>query len=519
MYSKKITCSSKDKFKHISLCKRKNISSYKRKYNQKVEKYKRKTHLGDPKYILTYDDFSFEDISELQNVDEIFDTRKSLNYLKNLVTEQKDDNNPILIADLSKLVIQHLKWIKNLPTVMPWYAVKCNNNFEIVRSLRDFGCGFDCASKSEIKQILDLGVSSSKIIFANPIKPPSHLKYAYEVGVDLMTFDNADELEKIKEYHKNAKLILRIRVDDSKSVCQFGAKFGVHSGKTVELIKKIADLKMNLIGVSFHVGSGCGDPNAYYNAIKKAREVFDEAKEFGYILNFLDIGGGFPGDDNVDIKFEHHAKVINNSLSVFFSDLKVNVIAEPGRFYATSVMTIATNVTGRRLINEDKIDDCRNEDDKNFDENNLNQNKLNGKSYIDKSKSFMYYISDGTYGCFNCVLYDHWELKEISQMKFFVWENQLEEYFIKDKDNLKHKKKYISTIWGPTCDSIDYIVKNFPMPEIRIGDWIVFENFGAYTISAGCEFNGFPRPEVFYLSRRISKNIEKAFYDFYKFKK
>lgn len=454
-------------------------------------------------FIETEDKIHFETLHELQSNQHLFKKREVLNYLHSLMSNNKSEK-PIFLTDLSMLVSQHLNWIKNLPIVRPFYAVKCNNDEHIVKTLKRLGCGFDCASKVEIKQILDLGVAPNKIIFANPIKPDSHLKFAFENGVDLMTFDNADELEKIQKHHKNAKLIIRIRVDDSKSICQFGAKFGVSSGKTIPLIEKISNLNMNLVGVSFHVGSGCGDPNAYYEAIKKAREVFEEAEEYGFKLTLLDIGGGFPGHKDGAINFEHHAKIISDSIKFFFSDLNIEIIAEPGRYYASSSMILATNITGRRVIHNE---------DSNKDENKSNEHK--SEENIVKTKSFMYYISDGTYGSLNCVLYDHWELKDLDQIKFYVWDSYSEDYFIISKEDLNLKKKYLSTIWGPTCDSMDCIVKNLPIPELKIGDWIVFENAGAYTIAAGCEFNGFPRPEIYYLNTRISDYLERCLYEYY----
>lgn len=57
-----------------------------------------------------------------------------------------------------------------------------------------------------------------------------------------------------------------------------------------------------MVGISFHVGSGCMDPPAYAKAIQAARKLFDFAEQFGYNFNLLDIGGGFPGDTNTDIK-------------------------------------------------------------------------------------------------------------------------------------------------------------------------------------------------------------------------
>ena len=442
--------------------------------------------------LITNDELPFTSFEELKKNSVVLSERGTNQKLKSLIKENGEAGNPIYVTDLSTLVTQHLKWIENLPNVKPCYAVKCNNDYMIVKTLKDFGCGFDCASMEEIRQALDIGASPDSIIFANPIKPIAHLKYALAKGVNNMTFDNADELVKIKKYHPNAKLVLRIRVDDSKSVCQFGSKFGVHSGLTRELIEKIQELDMNLVGVSFHVGSGCGDPNAYYEAIKKAREVFDEAEEYNMKLTLLDIGGGFTSED-----FDHHSKIIRESVTHFFSDLKIQIIAEPGRYYASPTMNLAVNVTGRRTIinkkNEEK--DAQN------------------KNEIDNSKKYMYYVSDGAYGTFNAIFYDHWELQNV----VYLTKDEEGQDFTLTKSDSKLDKKYLSTIWGPTCDSLDCLTKNYPMPELQIGDWMIFEDFGAYTISAGCEFNGFPRPTIYYMDTRISKEVEQEMAKIYNY--
>lgn len=57
-----------------------------------------------------------------------------------------------------------------------------------------------------------------------------------------------------------------------------------------------------MIGISFHVGSGCMDPPVYAKAIQAARKLFDFARSVGFEFTLLDIGGGFPGDKGTDIK-------------------------------------------------------------------------------------------------------------------------------------------------------------------------------------------------------------------------
>lgn len=56
-------------------------------------------------------------------------------------------------------------------------------------------------------------------------------------------------------------------------------------------------------------------------------------------------------------------------------------------------------------------------------------------------------------------------------------------------------------IWGPTCDGLDLVVEHTLQPLLDEGDWLHFNNMGAYTLAAGCEFNGFPRPHCYAVVR------------------
>lgn len=230
--------------------------------------------------------------------------------------------------------------------LIPWFAaVKCNPDPYVIRLLAALGTGFDCASNNEIAQILELGcVDPSRIIYANPCKATSFIRSAARARVDMMTFDNADELFKIARVHPDAKLILRILTDDSKSICRFGIKFGAPLVTVPGLLLKAKELKLNVIGVSFHVGSGCYDPSVYAHAIMLARTVFDMGKDAGYNFSLLDIGGGFE-----DALFEHAAFILNEAINHHFPDRRhIRIIAEPGRFYVSTAFSLAVNVIARR---------------------------------------------------------------------------------------------------------------------------------------------------------------------------
>lgn len=119
----------------------------------------------------------------------------------------------------------------------------------VVKMMASLGLGFDCASKSEIQQVLDLGVEPSRIIYANPCKQASFIRYASQHNVSRMTFDNAEELHKIKRLYPEAELVLRILTDDSKSLCQLGLKFGAPLHTVEHLLQTAKDLGLNVVGV------------------------------------------------------------------------------------------------------------------------------------------------------------------------------------------------------------------------------------------------------------------------------
>ena len=378
----------------------------------------------------------------------------------NIINDFIEDNQSeraFYLIDLGEIIKSFSRWISLLPNVKPYYAVKCNPNIAILDALSTLGANFDCASQAEIKTIIELTNDPSRIIFANPCKMSSQIRYARANDVDLMTFDCEEELYKIKLYHPYAKLILRIAVDDSKSLCKFNSKFGCKINQVEELLKITKTLKLNVCGISFHVGSGCSSADSFYNALKDCKDATEIAKKLDVVISIIDIGGGFPGV-NVDVRFEDIALKINKGMSDFFQDelesKSIQFIAEPGRYFAQKTHTLVLNVIGKKVIKEEN------------DNNNL----------------IIYYLNDGIYGSFNCITYDH-------QHPIILPFNE------RDRKLLKSK------IYGATCDSMDMIGDNIMLPDLSIGEWVYVENFGSYTVASSSEFNGIQKPINKYIFR------------------
>ncbi|OTA86520.1 hypothetical protein M434DRAFT_24193 [Hypoxylon sp. CO27-5] len=365
------------------------------------------------------------------------------------------DEDTFFVGDLGEVYRQHMRWKKNLPRVKPFYAVKCNPDPKFLQLLAGLGTGFDCASKSEIEQVLNMGVDPARIIYAQPCKTNSYVRYVANRGVKQMTFDNADELRKIAKLFPDAELFLRILTDDSSSLCRLSLKFGASLDSTDELLGLAKELGLNVVGVSFHVGSGASDPLAFLKAVQDAETVFKQAYAHGFDLQTLDVGGGFSGDT-----FEDMAHVLREALDEYFPP-HINIIAEPGRYYVSSAFTIACNIIARRTID----------------------NPVTGET------SYMAYVNDGLYGNFSSIMFDHQHpvAKVLRSGKRTYYNTPLADSL---PDGVSAGIEY--SIWGPTCDGIDRITESIRFAqELNVGDWLYFEDMGAYTKCSATKFNGF----------------------------
>ena len=393
-----------------------------------------------------YTFFKDYDLQYFKNDNDILDIIKSF-------LEKYDNDQAFYIVDLSKIIQQYYRWTHNLPNVKPYYAIKCNPNTVIIELLAKLGCNFDCASRDEISQVLSAEVSPDRIIFANPVKASNQIKYARQEDIDLLTFDSISELYKIKLYHPKANLLVRIKIDDSKSLCRFSCKFGA-SMEELESIFTIAKAcELNIIGVSFHVGSNCYGLEMYSGAINDAKRAFDLGERYGFKFSMLDIGGGFPAN-NDKLTFEDIAATIRTGLTEHFSTShpEIEVIAEPGRYMVSTSHTLVLNVIGK-------------------------------KEYLDKEtgeKSFKYYLNDGVYGSYNNIFFDG------AKPEIFPY-------------NERNNETYKCIVFGRSCDGLDKISDKCLLPDLAIGEWVYSENMGAYTISSSsANFNGFKPAKCYY---------------------
>lgn len=413
-------------------------------------------------YMETNIDFSIDllpEKSQIVDKEEIrkqiykFDVKTDIYEIISYFLRLKNNEDPFYIVDISEVQRRYMLWVKYLPRIQVYYAIKSNPDPMLLHILYKLGSGFDCASKDEIILAVSTGVSIDKLLYANPVKDTESLKFARSKDVDYLTFDSCCELDKIKVFHPDARCIIRIKVDDSGSECKFNSKFGCSIDEANELLSLAKIDKINVVGVSFHAGSNCKVVGQFANAIKDAKQIFIMAGKMGFKMNILDIGGGFPGIDDGVITFEQIANEINIALDEYFTDIHdLKIISEPGRFLNTSSHTLVATIIGiKNTVNEET-----------------------------KEEEFKYTINEGVYGSFNCIIFDHAK----PQILPF---------------NERTEKAYISTIFGCSCDSIDVITKNAELPKLAVGDRVFVKNFGAYTRASSSSFNGFKTSLIHYI--------------------
>ncbi|XP_039089867.1 antizyme inhibitor 2-like isoform X1 [Hyaena hyaena] len=358
-----------------------------------------------------------------------------------------DHRDSFMVGNLGVLASRHRAFCQALPRVSPFYAVKCNNSAWVLRVLASLGTGFDCASQVELEQVLGLGVAPSRIIYANPCKPISHIQYAARHGVQLLTFDSEEELTKVAQHYPGARLVLRLWTQDSGSILPLSTKFGARLEACEHLLKSARDLGLAVVGTSFHVGSNCQTPHSFMEAIADCRHVFEMGRALGHDMSLLDIGGGFPGEEGCEPKFEEMARVINDALAQDFPEGSgVEIIAEPGRFYAESVCTAAVNIIAKKAVLE-----------------------AGGRQKL------LYYLNDGHYGIFRIFLRE-----PVPRVPIVV------------KEFSSEPPLFPCTLYGPTCDAFDKLFQeDVQLPELDVGDWLVFPSMGAYTTTISSVFNGY----------------------------
>uniref|UniRef100_A0A8C5DH17 Orn/DAP/Arg decarboxylase 2 N-terminal domain-containing protein n=1 Tax=Gouania willdenowi TaxID=441366 RepID=A0A8C5DH17_GOUWI len=351
--------------------------------------------------------------------------------------------NAFFVADIGVIIRQYVHWKTHMATVRPYYTVRCNSCPAVIEVLAALGTGFVCSNKAELELVQGHGIPSEDIIYSGVCKQVSQIKYAAKNGIDLLVCDNEAELRKISRCHPNAKLLLQISTEVSHHNEEMSMTFGSSLKECRHLLETAKELGVQVVGVRSHISSSCEDDQVYVPAISDARCVFDMGEEIGFNMNILDIGGGFTGS-GAQLDMVHSAVMVTVDM-YFPPSTGVSIIAEPGSFFVSSAFTLAVNIISKEVVARNRHEE--------------------GNLCSDEEPEFQYFMNEGVYRSFACKLL----------------ENMIAAPSV-HKSTPLDAPVFSSSLWGPSGDDLDQVVEHCLLPELNVGDWLMFSHAGAYSL-------------------------------------
>ena len=340
------------------------------------------------------------------------------------------------------------KWFKtNFPGKI-LYAVKTNPNEKVIKCIGESGIDqFDVASINEIKLIKKI-YPTAKTYYMNTVKSREHINEAYfNYNIRDFALDTKEELQKIIEATNNAKdltLYVRVSISNEHAEIDLSQKFGALPNEALGLLR-LAKAHARKVGLSFHVGSQCMHPISYAKGIRDVGNIIKKTKIIPDIIN---VGGGFPSiyPDLNPQSLDNYINEIKKAIHNLKLENEPELLCEPGRaLVAESGSTIVRVV----LRKKQKI-----------------------------------YINDGTYGS----LFDAGVLNFVLPTRMIP------------NGKVPSKKLTPYSLYGPTCDSADYMKGPFVLPHnIKEGDYFEIGQLGAYSLTFRTKFNGFYSNDIFEL--------------------
>ena len=328
------------------------------------------------------------------------------------------------------------------------YAVKANNNEHVLRLLHLSGVThFDCASLDEIELVHSIA-PDAVCYFMIPARLPGAAEAAFRnCGVRHFMVDHHSAIASLLDEidAKESTVFVRMAVSHRSAAENLSAKFGAPPADVPELLNRIAASGAQP-ALAFNVGSGVRDPRAYVDAIDLAMSVIEQS---GELVRLLDIGGGFPHSypGYTSPPLENYFSAIRDRINAVDARLRTELLAEPGRALSAPGLSVVTRILLRK-------------------DNSL-------------------YLNDGMYGGL-------WELRCNGQDRFQTGCLRI--------DGALSKELAEYRVFGPTCDASDVLPSALRLPaDLKAGDFIEFEEIGAYSLSGRTDFNGFGRYETVFI--------------------
>jgi diaminopimelate decarboxylase len=337
------------------------------------------------------------------------------------------------------------------------YSVKACGNINILKFLAEAGSGFDVVSGGELYRVLQAGGESGKIVYAGVGKTDREIIEALNAGIAYFNIESEAELENLVrlagQQGKCPKAALRVNPDVDPKTHKYTttgtkeSKFGVDIERARKVFADYGKKKsVNLCAIHIHLGSAGKTVQPYVEAIGKVLALIEQLRSDGFIVEALDIGGGYGADyitGTAPTAADYAAAIMP-----LLRRKNLKLILEPGASIAANAAIFVMNV--------------------------LYLKKGGRKKFVIVDAGMNDLIRPPLYGAFH-----------------FIWPVEVGDKFVprrRDKD-LKLDGTEVVDVVGPICEGADFFAKDRALPPVKRGDLLSVFAAGAYSFSMSSNYN------------------------------
>ena len=356
----------------------------------------------------------------------------------------KEFGTPIYVYDANHIRLQYNKLTTAFARINHriHYAMKANENPEILNILKDLGSGIDAVSPYEIDRALNLGFKDKDIVFTPSCASIKELEYALHNNINIH-IGAIEYFPMLGDSLKGKKIGLRlnpgVEIDGNQKIAtaHTDSKFGI----PVIFLDKVMEFqkKYGFIINSLHIHTG-SDVNNMGNLKRSIEKLFEYIHLFDEI-EYLDIGSGLKikyNEADKEIDLIEYTEFIENKLKELGKDIQIKI--EPGKYLVGNAGYLVTSV-------------------------NIVKNGYN-KQFVGVNSGFHHLIRPMYYDAYH-------EIVNISNLNGEL-------------------KKY--DVVGQLCEE-DTFARDRMINSVSLGDTIIFKSAGAYAYTMAMEYNLRKKPQ------------------------
>ncbi len=412
---------------------------------------------------------------------DMFNYRKGVLFCEDIAVEELANQygTPLYIysANTIKRHIENFQKAFSEVDCTICYSVKVCSNINILKMIAEQGEAFDVVSGGELFRVLQAGGDPSKVVYAGVGKTDSEIRYAIEQGIGYFNIESEAELENIiaiaSDMNKVVKCALRVNPDVDPKTHTYTttgkkeSKFGVDIERAINVFETYGNHKnISICGIHLHIGSPVYTVEPYVEAISKTLTMIDQLRSRGFVIDTLDIGGGYAADyttGKAPSPADYASKIVS-----LIKGRGLKLILEPGR-----------SIMGNSAIMVSRVSYTKTSGEKNF-------------AIIDGAMNDL--IRPMLYSAFH-----------------FIWPTNVDEkYSISDRQEVMDLPGLVKTdVVGPICESGDFLAQDRMLPAVSRGDLIATFTAGAYGYAMSSQYNSRPRAAEVLVSGNTSRLIRR----------